>query len=254
VAISELQRPSLADLAAILEERLALMAPSRRLRLAEADRVVKQDSDGRPLRLLDAGCGDGLLSLAIAKLHPDWSILGIDVNPSLLAGARERARMRSLDNVDFVAANLTEELPRTGFDVVLALECLSEIPDDEAALRTMATAISPGGLFVAQVPDRRWTPILPGSAATWREEVRHGYDSEELIRLLSAAGLEKIEIRPTFRSITMVAQEIRDRIKSAPVLLRALAFPFLLAAVRLERWGLRLGRPNALLVTAQRPA
>jgi SAM-dependent methyltransferase len=177
----------------------------------------------------------------------------MDINPNLLAGARERSRRRSLDNVEFQAADLTGELPRTGFEAVLALECLSEIPDDRAALRTMAAAVSPGGIFVVQVPDRHWTPILPGSPSTWREEVRHGYDAEELTGLLREAGLEQIEIRPTFRSITMVAQEVRDRIKSTPVLLRALAFPFLVAAVQLERWGLHLGRPNALLATGRRP-
>ena len=40
---------------AVIDERLALMAPSRRLRLATAERVAARYADGRPVRLLDAG-------------------------------------------------------------------------------------------------------------------------------------------------------------------------------------------------------
>jgi SAM-dependent methyltransferase len=239
-------------IAAILEERLALMAPSRRLRLAQADEIVRRYAANRSLRILDAGCGDGLLSLSIAKMHPDWTVVGIDIDASLLAGARERARARSLDNVEFVPADLTKNLPQGEFDVVLALECLSEIPDDEAALRAMASALSPGGLFVAQVPDRSWKPILPGSPSTWRVEVRHGYDSDGLAHDLRRAGFDRIEIRPTFHSTVMLAQEVRDRIKTSKLPIRALAFPFMVAAVRLERWGVRLGSSNALLTNAHR--
>jgi len=44
---------------------------------------------------------------------------------------------------------------------------------------------------------------------------------------------------------------VRDRIKGSPLALRALAFPFMLAAVRLEIWGVHLGRSNALLARAR---
>jgi len=240
-------------LVAILEERLALIAPSRRLRLAQSEGIVERHAPDRPLRVLDAGCGDGLLSLAIAKRHRGWSVLGIDLDPGLLAGARDRARARALANVEFEPADLTRELAWGNFDVVLALECLTEIPDDDAALGAMSAALAPGGLLVAQVPSDSWKPVLPGSASIWRKEVRHGYDPEELGRALRQAGLGEVEIRPTFHTATMVAQEIRDRIKNSSLIIRALAFPFMVAAAWLERSGLRLGRPNALLANARRP-
>jgi SAM-dependent methyltransferase len=245
--------PPLAKPAAILEERLALMAPSRRLRLGLAEDAAERYAGGRAIRVLDAGCGDGLLALALAKSHPQWAITGMDIDPNLLAGAGARAHTRALDNVEIISADLTKTLPVDGFDVVLALECLTEIPDDRAALRTMAAALAPGGFFVAQVPSESWKPILPGSAGTWRKEVRHGYDPTGLSRALGEAGFETIEIRPTFHGATMVAQEIRDKIKNSNLVIRALAFPFMAVAARLERSGLRLGHPNALLVSARRP-
>lgn len=237
---------------ALLEERIALMAPSRRLRLALADEVLSEAAAGRPLRLLDAGCGDGLLSLALAKHHRNWSVLGVDLRAGMLEGARARARGRGIGNASFEVADLTKPLPGSDFDAVVALESLHEIPDDRAALAAMAGALRPGGLLALQVPDRDWRPVLPGSSGIWRDEVRHGYGEEELAALLREAGLEPIARRPTYRSLVAAAQEVRDRIKASPLPIRLLAFPFLAAAVRLEGWGLTWGRPSAFLVLAHR--
>jgi SAM-dependent methyltransferase len=239
------------NLRAILEERLALMAPARRLRLALAEgAATRRRGDASRLRVLDAGCGDGLLSLAMAKRHPRWSLVGVDLREDMLEGARKRALARGLPNARFVVGNLEQPLPERDRDVVLAVECLSEIPDDRQALRMMRDALAPGGLLVVQVPERDWKPVLPGSSGTWREQVRQGYTAEQLEAALGEAGFEDVEVRPTYRSLAAAAQELRDRIKDRGLLLRLLAFPFLAAGVRLERWGLTWGRPNALLATA----
>lgn len=238
---------------AVLEERLALMAPARRLRLALADREIAAAVGERPLRMLDAGCGDGLLSLALAKRHPRWSILGVDLRDDMLEGARARARARELRNVEFEHADLERPLEHSGFDVVMAVECLSEIPDDRRAVGTMAAALAPGGVLVVQVPERNWQPVLPGSPDTWREQVRQGYDAGELTALLGSAGLEPVPPRPTYRSLATGAQELRDRIKGRGLAVRAAAFPLLAGAVRLELAGVTWGRANALLAVARRP-
>jgi SAM-dependent methyltransferase len=243
-----------AKLRAILEERLALMAPARRLRLREAERALSDHARDRPLRILDAGCGDGLLTLALAKRHPHWTLVGIDLREDLLAGARNRAAGRGLGNVEFQAADLLQPLPLSGFDAVIALECLSEIPDDEAALAAMCGAAVPGGLLAVQAPDRDWRPVLPGSATTWREQVRQGYSREGLEALLVGTGLDAVGSRGTYRSLAAAAQEVRDRIKRAPLVVRLLAFPFLAAAVRLEHLGITWGRPNAIFASGRRPA
>jgi SAM-dependent methyltransferase len=241
------------SIGAWLEERIALMAPSRRLRLVLAEEAIAAFAGGRRIKVLDAGSGDGLLSLSLAKRHQGWQLVGLDYCEDLLSGARERARARELDNVVFEQADLTQPLADRGFDVVMAIECLSEIPEDRRAMQMIADALRPGGLFVVQVPDERWRPILPGSPAQWRNEVRHGYTSDGLSAMLRDSGLQRIDIRPTFRSSAAVAQEIRDRIKASRLIVRLAVFPLLAAAVRLERWGVTWGPPNALLAVARRP-
>jgi trans-aconitate methyltransferase len=223
-----------------LEERLALMAPSRRLRLALAESAVSSFAGDGALRVLDAGCGDGLLSLSLAKRHPRWRILGIDFSEG-----------RALGNVAFRQADLTKPLPERDFDVVMAIECLTEIPQDGQAVRVMADALRPGGLFVVQVPDKRWKPILPGSPGVWRNEVRHGYTAEALAAMLAEAGLDRVDVRHTFRATAAVAQEVRDKVKASHLAVRVALFPLLAFAVRLERWGITWGAAKALLATGR---
>jgi len=239
---------------AILEERLSLMAPARRLRLAESEReLVRRFGAGGRVRILDAGCGDGLLTLAMAARRRTWSLLGVDLRADMLEGARRRATARRLGNVEFREADLEQAVPGADFDAVLATECLSEIPDDLRALRVMVAALRPGGVLLVQVPDRDWRPVLPGSSGTWREQVRQGYTAEGLATALREAGLEAISVRPTYRSLAAAAQEVRDRIKDSGLLLRLVAFPFLAAATRLEYHGLTFGRANALIATGSKP-
>jgi len=229
------------------------MPPARRLRFELVLEIVDRIGAERPLRVLDAGAGEGLLALTLARRHRNWQIVAADADDAMLDRGRHRKASESLPNVDFVRADVTDDLGSEEFDVVLAIECLSEIPDDDAALGAMARALRPGGRFIAHVPRRDWMPVLPGSPRTWRLEVRHGYDAEELVAKLKRAGLAVTWIKPTARSTVLVGQEIADRIKDASLRVRVAALPVTTGAVRLERWGLTWGPGRALLVDARRP-
>jgi len=73
------------------------------------------------------------------------------------------------------------------------------------------------------------------------------------VAALRQAGLDSIEVLPTYRTTAALAQELRDRIKDSSLVTRALAFPFLAGAVRLERWGVTGGEARAMVATARRP-
>jgi SAM-dependent methyltransferase len=215
-------------------------------------RALERYSDGRALRVLDAGCGDGLLSESIARRHPDWTIVGVDMRSELLERARSRLEDAQIGNVELAQGDLTQSLGDSAYDAVVAIECLVEIPDDDAALRMMAQTLRPGGLLIAHVPEADWRPVLPGSEATWRDEVRHGYRAEAFAAQLGFAGLSVITMDGTCRGVVRFAQEIRDRIKDTPPSVRALAYPLMASAVMLERYGIRWGKSRALFALARR--
>lgn len=235
---------------------MALMAPSRKLRLAlvlDALVSLTETSPG-PVRILDAGSGDGLLAMSIARRHPEWKLTGWDLREDLLAGARQRAAGRKLSNVVFERVDLEAPLPDAVFDVILAIECLTEIPGDRRALEQLVHRLAPGGWLLAHVPERDWRPILPGSSPIWRHEVRHGYTEPDMRKIFEQLNLVDVEVAPTFRGTATLAQEVRDRIKGGPLPIRMLLFPLMVTAVGLERAGLTWGPSRALFTRGRRSA
>jgi SAM-dependent methyltransferase len=224
---------------------------ARRLRFSLAIEAVERFASGRPLRVLDAAGGEGPLGVRLARRHPTWQIVIGDLDASRLEIGRRRAG-RELRNVIFTQMDLTHPIAGGLFDAVLAIEALEEIRDDDAALRTMAAALRPGGLFVVHVPESRWKPLLRRSETIWRHEVRHGYESGELADKLLAAGLEPRSIQLSSHGLVRLVQEARDAARGRHLGFHLLLLPAAVAAAGLEHHGLKWGAPRALIAEAIR--
>jgi SAM-dependent methyltransferase len=236
----------------VLERRLRELAPGRRHRQELALEAIERFAAGRRLDVLDAGAEEGLLAIALGRRHPEWAIDAVDLNEDALARGRAWAAQEGVANVRYERRDLTKPVGDADYDAVAALECLLEIPDDEAAIASFARALRPGGLLVAHVPERSWKPVLSGSRTTWKREVRHGYAREEIAGKLERSGLEVERIRATTRATLQLGEEARERVRGASLKTRALAFPLLRAAVRLERAGLTWGAPRGFFVEARK--
>ena len=109
------------------------------------------------LYVLDAGCGPGLLTTAVAAaVGPRGRVLALDLQPGMIAKARARAANAALSNIDFLVAPLGQgKLPRSQFDRALLVTVLGEIPDKVAALEEIRHSLRPGGyLSITEVlPD-----------------------------------------------------------------------------------------------------
>jgi trans-aconitate methyltransferase len=232
---------------------VSALSPARRLRFELVAEAVEDFAAGHDLRLLDAGCGDGAFANSIARAHPGWIVHGIDLAADLLDHGRRAAERMHTTNVAFVHGDVTEDLGSEAYDAVVAIESLEEIPEDTLALGRMVAALRPGGLLVIHVPEQHWEPVLRGSPATWKHEVRHGYDRVDLASRLRELGLERIQVDGTCRGLVRLAQELRDRVPARyPTARRAVSAP-LLVSVPVERRGVTWGRERALLACARRP-
>jgi 2-polyprenyl-6-hydroxyphenyl methylase/3-demethylubiquinone-9 3-methyltransferase len=102
------------------------------------------------LRLLDIGCGGGLLSEPMARLGA--AVVGIDPGERNVRTAQAHARQTGLA-IDYRVAT-AEELAAAGekFDIVLNMEVVEHVADVRLYMKSCADLVKPGGLmFVATI-------------------------------------------------------------------------------------------------------
>lgn len=106
----------------------------------------------RGVRILDIGCGAGVLCEPLAALGA--AVVGVDPASNSIEMARQHARQSGLD-VDY-RARTSEELAADGerFDVVLAMEVIEHVADSDAFLRGCSELVKPGGLLILSTISR----------------------------------------------------------------------------------------------------
>lgn len=105
-------------------------------------------------RILEVGCGVGGI---VSLLGRRECIFGIDVDPEVLAHARERFRDRlecrfAVADLGRLTAEELAELERQRFDTVLCINVLEHVRDDIGALQTLERLLVPGGTLALLVP------------------------------------------------------------------------------------------------------
>lgn len=127
--------------------------------IARFDRVMPYMPDQG--RVLDIGCGNGLLlTLAHAHAHLREAV-GIDVNARALAGARSMAARQGAP-FTFVQASDPKDWPAGTFDAVLMMDVMHHVPKAArpALIQAAADRVAPGGVFVYKdmcgMPFARW--------------------------------------------------------------------------------------------------
>jgi 2-polyprenyl-6-hydroxyphenyl methylase / 3-demethylubiquinone-9 3-methyltransferase len=104
------------------------------------------------LRMLDIGCGGGILSEPLARLGA--SVVGVDPAEENIAAAKQHAEQSELA-IDY-RAGTAEELADAGerFDLVLAMEVVEHVADVTLFVSRCAEMVEPGGLMIAATINR----------------------------------------------------------------------------------------------------
>ena len=147
------------------------------------------------LRMLDIGCGAGLLCEPFTRLGAQ--VVGVDPSESNIAAARIHAESAGLA-VDYRCTVIEAMDEAERFDVVLAMEVVEHVADIGLFLDRCAALLAPGGLLVVSTINRNWKSFalaivgaeyvlrwLPRGTHQWEKFVT----PEELSLHLSRNGL-----------------------------------------------------------------
>lgn len=152
------------------------------------------------LRLLDIGCGGGLLSEPMARL--DATVVGADAAARNIPVARLHAEHMGLE-IDYRHC-AAEDLAAAGeqFDVVLAMEIIEHVASPQGFVNTCASLLKPGGLMICSTLNRnpksymmaifgaervmRWLPV---GTHDWAKFIT----PDELYSLIRNAALDPVD-------------------------------------------------------------
>ncbi|MBK5655688.1 MAG: bifunctional 2-polyprenyl-6-hydroxyphenol methylase/3-demethylubiquinol 3-O-methyltransferase UbiG [Rhizobium sp.] len=105
------------------------------------------------LRLLDIGCGAGLLCEPFTRLGAQ--VIGVDPSATNISAAKLHADKGHL-SIDYRCTTVEEMDARERFDIVLAMEVVEHVVDVGAFIKRCATMLKPGGLMVVSTLNRNW--------------------------------------------------------------------------------------------------
>ncbi len=169
----------------------------RDLAAAKFGRDPKKLDSLKGLRILDIGCGAGILSEPLARLGAD--MVGADPAEENIAAAVEHADQSSIA-IDY-RATTAEALAEAGesFDIVLAMEVVEHVVDVKAFIATCASMVRPGGMMFAATLNRTlksFALAIVGAeyVLRWVPRGTHQWDKfvtpAELERAYERAGLD----------------------------------------------------------------
>lgn len=223
--------------------------------LAAIERLPLPDT----ARVLEAGSGWGYAILNLARRHPRWQCVGVEVLPGDVEKSRRIAEAEGLTNTRFVPASLTEhDEPADTYDLILSGDVLEHIVEDHLVVAHLYRWLRPGGWLVLHLPKRgrlarRFFPMFRHYQV--HDHVREEYTEDEIRRLLTQAGFAIHRVDYTFGPLGELAFELNQLFWTQPPLRFLFAlqtFPVALLLACLD-FLLPKSSGNAFLVVAYKP-
>ncbi|RRO16909.1 methyltransferase domain-containing protein [Saccharopolyspora rhizosphaerae] len=137
--------PAAFDGAASAYDRLVAANPGYHRHLRCSARRMGLPAGGSGLRLLDAGCGTGASTAALAAVYPHAEIVALDASAEMLVRARRKSWPASVRFVHAPVESSTEGLGP--FDGIFAAYLVRNLADPAAQLRAFLDLLNPGGVL-----------------------------------------------------------------------------------------------------------
>jgi len=120
-------------------------------------RAAVQRCEPAPAKVLDFGCGPGVIASAVARLSYD--VLGTDGSVGMVQKSNAAAAAAGLNNLRFELVDAASaKLPIRTFDVIICSSVLEYLPQDMAVLRHLVDSLKLGGSLLVSVPNA-WSLI-----------------------------------------------------------------------------------------------
>jgi len=114
-----------------------------------------------PRRVLDAGCGEGGVAMAVAARHPTARVEGVEASPANVRLARQLNRYPNAGFRQGLAEEVHLAFPPASFDLAYSFAVLEHVRDVDATIASIMSVIRRGGRFCFVVPMHEFRAIGP---------------------------------------------------------------------------------------------
>lgn len=155
---------------------------------AMLERLACQPDSGRPLRILDLGCGTGWFSRILQQHYPESQVTGADLSPGMI----EHAKLQSPPGIHWLVADAGHfPLPDSRFDLIFSNLMIQWCDDPGEVLNECQRLLRPNGrLMMSTLVDgtlrelrQAWAKADPG-----RTHVNH-FESFEFLSAMATTEL-----------------------------------------------------------------
>lgn len=191
---------------------------------------------------LDAGCGQGRLSIPLAKwCGTQGKVIGVDLSEHAILGAKKYAEQAQVVNTTFIADDLLTYLKAQKdnyFEGVLLLEIVFFLPNYQAVIKEIKRVLKPSGFFIGSFRSRYFNLLCCMQNGLWASvdtllEKRSGrimggdlefnwHTQEEIINLLASLNF-KVDSIHGIGSCSGIPGDPHDRIKPSQLSKKELA-------------------------------
>lgn len=167
-----------------------------------AMRMLRHLSFQKDSRVLDIGCGDGLITSEVARIVSDGCVIGTDISQKMVEHAA--TQYCSIPNIRFIQMDASQNIFREQFDIITSFNCLHWVSDQHSALLGIAKAAVEGAQIALLLSHKKslYHEVLDAlcSSDEWslyfkdQKSARQFFSADFYRELLVESGLDIISL------------------------------------------------------------
>lgn len=158
--------------------------PLHRINPLRLDYIMKKSDGLENKRILDVGCGGGILTESMAKNNAN--VTGLDMSADALAIAREHAKSEQL-TINYIQQTVEAHAKECAeqYDIVTCMELLEHVPDPESVIASCIKLVKPQGhLFFSTINRnvKAWFMLIVGAEYITKMVPKGTHDAKKFLR------------------------------------------------------------------------
>lgn len=194
------------------------------------EKIVKKHlSDYKAKKILDAGCGIGIYTIALRRLYPEAIIEGTDIDKNKLQFCKDITKDLHMENMNFSYGDSAKPVRKKGdYNLIVHIDVLEHIENYKQVIKNFHALLAPKGYVFIHTPQVNQTRIFKQFKKWHHDDHKHeGFSPEGLREEMEKQGFKVVQLNNTHGPFGKLAWELNHMMLAKSFVLTGLFYPFL---------------------------